>query len=80
MTAADKTPALPAGEDGAWSIKQTALYLGISAAMVRKLEDQGVLLPLPRIGRRVIYDPRDVRAFRAGKANVVPLGQSSGRR
>jgi hypothetical protein len=52
-------------DDCAWSLEHVALFLGVSPSMVRKLEREHRLPALPRIGRRVTFDPHVVRAFRA---------------
>jgi len=56
-------PALPR-DDCAWGIEHVAMFLGVSESMVRKLERENRLRALPRIGRRVTFDPHVVRAFR----------------
>jgi len=59
-------PRLPLTDDRSWSFAEVAYFLNVSESTVRNLERDGSLPALPRIGRRVIFDPRVVRAFREG--------------
>jgi Helix-turn-helix domain len=59
-------PQLPLTDDRAWSFAEVAYFLNVSESTVRNLERAGTLPALPRIGRRVIFDPKVVRAFREG--------------
>ncbi|MBI5071125.1 MAG: helix-turn-helix domain-containing protein [Deltaproteobacteria bacterium] len=59
-------PPLPLTDDRAWSFAEVAYFLNVSESTVRNLERDGSLPALPRIGRRVIFDPRVIRAFREG--------------
>lgn len=43
-----------------------AYFLNISDSMVRNLERDGELPSLSRIGTRITFDPKVVRAFRDG--------------
>jgi hypothetical protein len=47
-------------------VRDVAYFLNVSPSLVRKLEVLGRLPALPRIGRRLTFDPKIVRAFRAG--------------
>lgn len=57
---------LPLTDDRSWNIPEVAYFLAVSESMVRNLESAGQLPALPRIGRRVTFDPQVVRAFRDG--------------
>ncbi len=60
-------PRPPLTDDRSWSVQGVAYFLNVSESMVRNLERDGELLPsLPRIGTRIIFDPKVVRAFRDG--------------
>lgn len=54
-------------DDRAWGVEDVAYFLNVSAATVRNLEWAGRLPAFPRIGKRVNFDPKVVRAFREGK-------------
>ncbi len=56
----------PLSDDRSWSVQDVAYFLNVSESMVRNLERDGELPALPRIGTRVIFDPKVVRAFREG--------------
>lgn len=58
------SPALT--DDRSWSVQDVAYFLNVSASTVRNLERDGELPALPRIGTRIIFDPKVVRAFRDG--------------
>jgi predicted DNA-binding transcriptional regulator AlpA len=62
----DGRPQLPLTDDRSWSIADVAYFLNLSKSTVRNLERSGQLPSLPRIGRRVTFDPVAVRAFRDG--------------
>jgi hypothetical protein len=64
-TAVATAPRLPLTDDRAWSIEDVAYFLGVSESLVRKLERENRLQALPRISRRLTFDPLVVRAFRA---------------
>jgi hypothetical protein len=53
-------------DDRSWSVQDVAYFLNVSASTVRNLERDGELPALPRIGTRIIFDPKVVRAFRDG--------------
>jgi predicted DNA-binding transcriptional regulator AlpA len=53
-------------DDRSWSFAEVAYFLNVSESTVRNLERDGTLPALPRIGRRVNFDPKVVRAFRDG--------------
>ena len=53
-------------DDRSWSVQDVAYFLNVSESTVRNLERDGELPALPRIGTRIIFDPRIVRAFREG--------------
>jgi hypothetical protein len=57
---------LPLTDDRSWDVQDVAYFLNISDSMVRNLERDGELPSLPRIGTRIIFDPKVVRAFRDG--------------
>jgi hypothetical protein len=69
----------PLNDDRSWSVQDVAYFLNISESMVRNLERDGDLPALPRIGTRIIFDPKVVRAFRDGWRPPRP-GRPSGRR
>jgi hypothetical protein len=64
-------PAL--ADDRAWGVEDVAYFLNVSESLVRKLEREHKLPALPRIGRRLNFDPRVVKSFRAGTLNADPL-------
>lgn len=53
-------------DDRSWSVQDVAYFLNVSESTVRNLERDGELPALPRIGTRIIFDPKVVRAFRDG--------------
>jgi hypothetical protein len=59
-------PSPPLTDDRSWSFAEVAYFLNVSESTVRNLERIGALPALPRIGRRVNFDPKVVRAFRDG--------------
>lgn len=59
-------PRPPLTDDRSWSVQDVAYFLNLSESMVRNLERDGELPALPRIGTRIIFDPKVVRAFRDG--------------
>lgn len=63
---------LPLTDDRSWSILEVAYFLNVSESTVRNLERTGLLPSLPRIGRRVTFDPKVVRAFREGWRPQAP--------
>lgn len=72
-------PRYPLTDDRSWSVQDVAYFLNLSESMVRNLERDGELPALPRIGTRIIFDPKVVRAFRDGWRPPRP-GRPSGRR
>lgn len=67
-------PCAQGDDEAAWSLKQTASYLGVSEALVRKWECSGKLVALPRTSTRLTFDPALVRSFRIhGTMSVVPM-------
>ena len=56
----------PLTDDRSWSVQDVAYFLNVSESTVRNLERDGELPALPRIGSRIIFDPKVVRAFRDG--------------
>ena len=56
----------PLTDDRSWSVQDVAYFLNVSESTVRNLERDGELPALPRIGTRIIFDPKIVRAFRDG--------------
>ncbi len=58
--------------DSACGVAEVAAFLGWSESMVRKVEQDGRLPSLPRIGRRLNFDPAVVRSFRAGTLKLAP--------
>lgn len=75
MTADLVATRAPLADDRAWGIEDVAYFLNVSESLVRKLERERKLPALPRIGRRVNFDPQVVKAFRAGTLNVVSLSR-----
>lgn len=67
MSAAALASRIELPTDRAWDAYEVAYFLGVSVAMVRKLEWAGRLPSFPRIGRRVTFDPKVVQAFREGR-------------
>ncbi len=67
-------------DDRAWSVAEVAYYLNYSKSLVRKLELEGRLPALPRISRRLTFDPLVVKAFRAGTLRALPLRTTPRRR
>lgn len=61
-------------EDRPWSAREAAYYLNVSEALVRKLEQLGRLPALPRIGRRINFDPKVVKQFRENPKKFKPRG------
>ncbi len=59
-------PRAELSDDRSWSVQDVAYFLNVSESTVRNLERDGELPALPRIGTRIIFDPRIVRAFRDG--------------
>jgi hypothetical protein len=59
-------PRPPLTDDRSWSVQDVAYFLNVSESTVRNLERDGELPALPRIGTRIIFDPKIVRAFRDG--------------
>jgi len=59
----------PLDDDRAWDVDDVAYFLNVSVAFVRRLEQNGKLPAFPRFGRRLLFDPEIVRAFRAGTLN-----------
>lgn len=59
-------------DDRAWGADEVAYFLNVSESLVRKLERDGRLPALPRIGRRLNFDPTVVRCFRDGTLNTSP--------
>lgn len=64
--AAGRLPGSPLTYDRSWSFAEVAYFLNVSESTVRNLERDGALPALPRIGRRVNFNPQVVRAFRDG--------------
>lgn len=69
----------PLADDRAWGVEDVAYFLNVSESLVRKLEREGQLPALPRIGRRLNFDSAVVRAFRSGTLNTAPLRVRSSR-
>ena len=61
----------PLADDRAWGVDDVAYFLNVSESLVRKLEQLGKLPALPRIGRRLNFDPKTVRAFRDGMLTIA---------
>jgi hypothetical protein len=59
-------PRPPLTDDRSWSVQDVAYFLNVSESTVRNLERDGELPALPRIGTRITFDPKMVRAFRDG--------------
>jgi hypothetical protein len=61
----DKTQATaaPASRPSLLSVKQAAAFLGVSKGWLDKSRLTGDGLRYAKIGRRVLYDPRDLEAF-----------------
>jgi hypothetical protein len=59
-------PHLPLTHDRSWAITDVAYFLNVSESTIRNLERAGQLPALPRIGKRVTFDPKVVQAFRDG--------------
>jgi hypothetical protein len=59
-------PRPPLNDDRSWGVQEVAYFLNVSESTVRNLERDGELPALPRIGTRVIFDPKIVRSFRDG--------------
>ena len=70
---------IPLADDRAWGVEDVAYFLNISESLVRKLERERKLPALPRIGRRLNFDPQIVKAFRAGTLNVVSMATHAAR-
>lgn len=68
----------PLNDDRSWSVQDVAYFLNVSESTVRNLERDRKLPALPRIGTRVTFDPKVVRAFRDGWRPPVG-GRASGR-
>ncbi len=62
----ERRPRSPLTDDRSWDIQDVAYFLNVSESTVRNLERGGQLPALPRIGKRVTFDPKVVRAFRDG--------------
>ena len=61
-----RRPRGPLTDDRSWDIQDVAYFLNVSESTIRNLERGGQLPALPRIGKRVTFDPKVVRAFRDG--------------
>lgn len=59
-------PRRPLTDDRSWDFQDVAYFLSVSESTIRNLERAGQLPALPRIGKRVTFDPAIVRAFRDG--------------
>jgi predicted DNA-binding transcriptional regulator AlpA len=59
-----RAPRLPLTDDRAWDARDVAYFLGVSYSTVRNLVNAGALPALPRIGTRLTFDPKQVRALR----------------
>ncbi len=70
-------PRAELSDDRSWSVQDVAYFLNVSESTVRNLEREGKLPSLPRIGTRIIFDPRIVRAFRDGWRSPA-RGRTSG--
>lgn len=75
---ASRKPRPALTDDRSWSVQDVAYFLNVSESTVRNLERDGELPALPRIGTRIIFDPRIVRAFREGW-RPPSRGRTSGR-
>jgi hypothetical protein len=62
----ERPPRPPLSDDRSWDIQDVAYFLNVSESTIRNLERSGQLPALPRIGKRVTFDPKVVRAFRDG--------------
>lgn len=69
-------PRPPLSDDRSWSVQDVAYFLNVSESTVRNLERDRKLPALPRIGTRITFDPKVVRAFRDGWR--PPPGRASG--
>lgn len=67
-----KPPRPPLSDDRAWGVEDVAYFLNYSESFVRKLERERKLPALPRVSRRLTFDPKTVRAFRAGALGRGP--------
>lgn len=78
VPAAGRRPArsLPLTDDRSWDVQDVAYFLHVSESTVRNLERDRQLPALPRIGTRVTFDPKVVRAFRDGW-RPSPAGRAS---
>ena len=56
----------PLTDDRSWDVQDVAYFLNVSESTIRNLERDGALPALPRIGARILFDPKVVRAFRDG--------------
>ena len=63
-------------DDRSWDVQDVAYFLHVSESTVRNLERDRQLPALPRIGTRVTFDPKVVRAFRDGW-RPSPAGRAS---
>jgi len=61
-----RRPRAPLSDDRSWDIQDVAYFLNVSESTIRNLERSGQLPALPRIGKRVTFDAKVVRAFREG--------------
>lgn len=68
----------PLSDDRSWGVQEVAYFLNVSESTIRNLERDGELPALPRIGTRIIFDPKVVRAFRDGW-RPPPRGRALGR-
>ncbi|WP_408629669.1 helix-turn-helix domain-containing protein [Anaeromyxobacter oryzisoli] len=68
----------PLSDDRSWGVQEVAYFLNVSESTIRNLERDGELPALPRIGTRIIFDPKVVRAFRDGW-RPPPRGRAPGR-
>ena len=68
----------PLSDDRSWRVQEVAYFLNVSESTIRNLERDGELPALPRIGTRIIFDPKVVRAFRDGW-RPPPRGRAPGR-
>lgn len=53
-----------------YSVKETCQILGVCRHTLRKLEEQGKLVPI-RVGRRVLYRRSDIERFIAETAKAA---------
>lgn len=56
----------PLSDDRSWGVQEVAYFLNVSESTIRNLERDGELPALPRIGTRIMFDPKVIRAFRDG--------------